>query len=95
MFVDAGVDVNAANDLGNTAMHYAAQTGANRIVEYLAGKGARLDIKNKQGRTPLDVARGAPTGTPPAMRYATDGGTVRETTAALIKRLMGGSAAAQ
>jgi ankyrin repeat protein len=89
MFVEGGADVNAVNDAGNAAMHYAAQTGANRIVEYLASKGARLDIKNKQGKTPLDVARGAPTGTAPAMRYGTDGGTVRESTAALIRRLMG------
>jgi ankyrin repeat protein len=57
MFVDAGAEVNAANDAGNTAMHYAALTGATRIVEYLAGNGANLDVKNKQGKTPLDLAR--------------------------------------
>ena len=58
MFVDAGADVNASNDSGNTALHYAAQTGSARIVELLAAKGARLDAKNKQGRTPLDLAKG-------------------------------------
>jgi ankyrin repeat protein len=57
MFVDAGADVNAVNDAGNTAMHYAALTGATRIVEYLAGNGANLEVKNKQGKTPLDLAR--------------------------------------
>jgi ankyrin repeat protein len=57
MFVDAGADVNAVNDAGNTAMHYAALTGATRIVEYLVGNGAKLDVKNKQGKTPLDLAR--------------------------------------
>jgi uncharacterized protein len=59
MFVDAGADVNASNDSGNTAVHYAAQTGAARIVEFLAANGARLDAKNTQGKSPLDLARGA------------------------------------
>jgi ankyrin repeat protein len=57
MFVDAGADVNAVNEAGNTAMHYAALTGAARIVEFLADRGAKLDVKNKQGKTPLDLAR--------------------------------------
>ena len=39
-------------------MHYAVQRGADRIIEYLASKGARFDVKNKQGRTPADLARG-------------------------------------
>jgi ankyrin repeat protein len=38
-------------------MHYAALTGATRIVEYLAANGANLEVKNKQGKTPLDLAR--------------------------------------
>jgi uncharacterized protein len=87
LFVEAGADVNALNDDGNTAMHYAAQTGANRMVEFLANHGARFDVKNKQGKTPLDVARGS-SRTPP-MRTPSDDSTVRETTAALIRKLMG------
>jgi ankyrin repeat protein len=59
LFVDAGADVNAVNDLGNTALHYAAQTGASRIVEFLASKGAKLDVQNFQGKTPLDLAKSA------------------------------------
>ena len=39
LFVEAGADIDAINDLGNTALHYAAQTGATRIVEYLAAQG--------------------------------------------------------
>jgi len=56
--VDKGADVNAANDAGMTPMHYAVQRGVDRIIEYLASKGARFDVKNKQGRTPADLARG-------------------------------------
>src|SRR5215204_1392379 len=56
--VDKGADVNAANDAGMTPMHYAVQRGVDRIIEYLAGKGARFDVKNKQGRSPADLARG-------------------------------------
>ena len=54
-----GVDVNAANTNGLTAMHYAAQAGLDSVVTELASHGARLDAKDKQARTPIDVALGA------------------------------------
>jgi ankyrin repeat protein len=60
MFVEAGADVDVQNDLGNTALHYAAQTGASRIVEYLVGKGAKLDVYNYSGQTPIDMTRSQP-----------------------------------
>jgi uncharacterized protein len=53
-----GANVNAANDAGMTPLHYAAQRGSERIIEFLAGQGARFDLKNKQGRTPSELARG-------------------------------------
>jgi len=84
MFLEAGADINAVNETGNTALHYAAQTGANRIVEFLAGAGAKLDVKNKQGRTPLDLAL-APG---PRQPYESEGSAQRST-AALIRKLMG------
>jgi uncharacterized protein len=58
VLAEKGADVNAVNDLGMTAAHYAVQRGSEKIIEYLASKGARFDIKNKQGRTPADLARG-------------------------------------
>jgi ankyrin repeat protein len=58
LFVESGADVNDVNDTGNTALHYAAQTGSTRIVEFLASKGAKLDVQNYQGKTPLDLAKG-------------------------------------
>jgi ankyrin repeat protein len=85
LFVKAGADVNAANDQGFTAMHYAAQTGRNRIVEFLAVNGARLDVKNKAGRIPLDLAAApGPTG-----RYLESQAASQVSTAALIRKLMG------
>jgi ankyrin repeat protein len=56
--VGKGADVNAVNDAGMTALHYAAQRGSDRIIQYLAEQGAKFDVKNKQGRTPADLARG-------------------------------------
>jgi ankyrin repeat protein len=55
--LDLGLDINAANDSGDTALHASvAGRGADDIVRFLVKKGARMDVKNKQGRTPLDVA---------------------------------------
>jgi ankyrin repeat protein len=56
--LDAGVDVNAANATGDTALHTAATTGGGQqgIIRLLVERGARLDAKNKAGRTPLDAA---------------------------------------
>lgn len=52
------LDVNFANDLGETAMHAAAYRGANDVVQYLYDKGAKLDVMAKDGRTPLIIAEG-------------------------------------
>jgi ankyrin repeat protein len=54
--LDHGVDINAFNSLGLTALHRAAARGADKVVKYLADRGAILDIKNKQGLMPVDMA---------------------------------------
>jgi ankyrin repeat protein len=56
--LDAGVDVNAANATGDTALHTAATTGGGlpSVIRLLVERGARLDVKNKADRTPLDAA---------------------------------------
>ncbi len=43
---------------GSTALHGAALTGQNAVVQFLVDKGARLDAKNKLVWTPLMVAQG-------------------------------------
>jgi ankyrin repeat protein len=56
LLLDRGLDINATNDAGDTAMHAAAFRGSEEIIRCLVAKGANLRAKNRQGRTPLDVA---------------------------------------
>jgi ankyrin repeat protein len=82
LLIAKGVDVNLASDDGLTAVHIAAQAGLDSVVTLLAQHGAKLDVKDKRGRTPVDMAmgvggRGRAGGPPP----------VYEKTAALIKKL--------
>jgi ankyrin repeat protein len=80
--VASGVDVNAVNDSGQSALHIAAQA-SDQIVTFLAQHGANLDAKDKQGRTALDIAMGT------GLRARIGGeSTVRESTAALLRQLM-------
>jgi ankyrin repeat protein len=58
--IEQGVDVDAANGEGNTAMHTAASRGLNRVIELLASRGASVDAKNKKGQTPLALAATGP-----------------------------------
>ena len=56
--IELGDDVNAANDLGNTAMHTAAYAGFNSVIEALVDAGAKINEKNEKGETPLRIADG-------------------------------------
>jgi ankyrin len=51
-----GADVTAADDMGNTALHYAAYHRLDRVVQYLVDEGAALDERNMFGETPLWVS---------------------------------------
>jgi ankyrin repeat protein len=85
VLVEHGGDVNAFNANGQTALHRAAQRGANKIVQYLADQGAKLDMKDKQGRTALDLVSGAGGGGPGG-RGGAGGG--QPATANLLRQLM-------
>jgi ankyrin repeat protein len=92
--LDRGVDVNAFNTNGATALHSAVQRGAEKVVKYLAEHGAVLDMKNKQGRTPLDIAMGVGGGAGRGGGGARGrGGAPRETMATLLRSLMAGGPA--
>jgi len=85
--LDAGAPLGATNTGGETALHGAAQRGADAVVRFLVDRGARLDAKDKAGRLPLHTAMGiglivrngggAPVDAPP-----------RTTTVALLRELM-------
>jgi len=79
-----GADVNAANDQGETALHGAAQRGADKVVQFLAEHGAALDAKTKRGRTPLDEAIGQANESDAAAVRRPE----RKTTQALLTRLI-------
>ena len=63
---ELGMDVNAVNSMGLTAAHGAANRGSDDIIRFLADKGAKLDVKDKEGRTPLTWAEGVFLATHPA-----------------------------
>lgn len=57
-----GNDVNAVNSMGIRAIHGAANRGSNAIIRYLVENGARLDVADNEGRTPIAWAEGVLTG---------------------------------
>jgi uncharacterized protein len=82
LLIERGADVNAINSRGMTAMHYAARTGNDPAVQFLADHGARLDVKDRLGRTPADMANGVLTAVTGA------DGPRNEHTASLIGKLL-------
>ncbi len=70
--IENGADVNTANTKGFTALHGAAYRGLDDVVQLLVQKGARLDAKDSEGRTPAVFAEGAfLAGNPPEKRSST------------------------
>ncbi|XP_059803450.1 ankyrin repeat domain-containing protein 22 isoform X1 [Hypanus sabinus] len=56
LLLSAKVDVNATDNNGNSALHYACQMKNKRIVSILVKANADVTIANKNGETPLDIA---------------------------------------
>jgi ankyrin repeat protein len=56
--LELGGDVNAVDASGETALHGAAYRGSNAVVRFLVDRGARLNVKNARGWTPLTIAEG-------------------------------------
>ena len=55
---DPNLDLNARDSTGNTALHYAVRRGQVEIVEKLLKQaGIKVNITNKKGRTPAQLAR--------------------------------------
>jgi ankyrin repeat protein len=77
--LELGGDVNAVNEMGLAAAHGAANRGSDDVIELLARHGARLDVPDKHGRTPLTWAEG--------VFLATNSPMAKPSTMALIKKL--------
>ncbi|XP_068022310.1 ankyrin repeat domain-containing protein 22 isoform X2 [Melanerpes formicivorus] len=57
MLLRAGVDVNAADFSGSTALHYACEMKNQTVIPLLLEAHADSSVKNQDGETPLDIAR--------------------------------------
>jgi ankyrin repeat protein len=88
--LELGNDPNAVADFGDsrvndwrwsgsTALHGAAIRGADAVVQLLVNRGARLDVRNTSGWTPLQVAEGV---------FVSNTWKEKPETAALLRRLM-------
>jgi ankyrin repeat protein len=94
LLVERGADVNAISVAGQTAIHFAAQAADTNLppptddmVLLLASHGARLDVADKQGRRPIDMAAGK------GLRGRAGGPvTARQNTIKLLSQLMDSSA---
>ena len=56
LLVARGGDVNSAGEHGWTALHGAAYKGVDTIVQFLIDKGARTEVFDEYGQTPLSIA---------------------------------------
>jgi ankyrin repeat protein len=80
LLLDGGADVNQANDAGDMAIHAAAAAGLTRVIQLLADRGAKLDVPNKSGATPLALTQ--PRGRDPGNKAAEE----------LLRKLLDGRA---
>ena len=81
---ELGMDLNSVNSMGITALMGAVNRESNDIVQYLVDNGARLDVADNEGRTPLNWAEG--------VFLATHAAVPKPRSMALIQRLMAESA---
>ena len=79
--LEKGADVNATNSMGLTAVMGAANRGSDDIIQFLVEKGAKLDVKDKVGRTPITWAEG--------VFLASVGAERKPGTVVLLQKLMG------
>ena len=56
MLLERGADLNARGAMGNTALHWALESGSEEIVGLLLPRKPQLELKNLQDLTPLQLA---------------------------------------
>jgi uncharacterized protein len=84
IFLAKGLDINAADRSGHTALHGAALQGFDKVVAALVDRGADLTLKDRNGYTPLDTAKGLAGG----FGFTGGEGRYHESTVALIQGLL-------
>jgi ankyrin repeat protein len=55
LLVKKGVDINARDNYGKTALHWAVLNRHTAVVHLLLENGVNTDLKNLHGRTPLHI----------------------------------------
>ena len=54
--LEAGLDVNATDQNGNTPLHGAVNRAGSAVAQLLIEQGAKLDARNKRGKIPIQLA---------------------------------------
>ena len=62
VLVEAGADIDAANEAGFTPLHGAAFIASNEVIEYLVEQGADIDAQQHEGQTAFRLAEGSAAG---------------------------------
>lgn len=84
-------DVNRVDERGDTALHGAAFRGVNEVVQTLVARGARLEVRNKEGYNPFLTWMRVGNWTPWRIAEGVfwgNGFSRRPETATLLRRLM-------
>jgi ankyrin repeat protein len=86
LLVGLGTDVNSAGEHGWTALHGAAYKGVDSVVQFLVEKGAKMEVFDEYGQTPLSIANAVITvGSKDA--YYQSSRVVRKSTSDLLLKL--------
>ncbi|HJO08789.1 MAG TPA: ankyrin repeat domain-containing protein [Verrucomicrobiota bacterium] len=56
--IEGGLDINATNKVGATVLHYAVRSANLDMVGFLMDKGADVGLKDVEGNSSVEVARG-------------------------------------
>jgi len=55
--ITRGANLDYQDELGNTALHYALESGNKYIIDALAYYKANIHIKNREGKSPIEIAK--------------------------------------